>query len=80
MGLTISTTDDAGPTVTAERKLWLDADGCLVEDGDPRAAVLYCVPGDEIPRAEAERLGLLKSRRKSRRPAQNKARKPREEK
>jgi|DewCreStandDraft_4_1066084.scaffolds.fasta_scaffold35960_4 hypothetical protein len=76
MGLTISKLDDTGPTVTVERKLWLDADGGLVEDGDPRAAVLYCVPGDEIPRAEAERLGLLKSRR----PTRNKARKPREEK
>ena len=47
----------AQDTVIADRRLYQAADGTLVEAGDPRAASLYATPGQEIPRAEAERLG-----------------------
>jgi hypothetical protein len=42
----------------ADRRLYLDAEGRLVEDGDPRAASLLVAPGQELPDAEAERLGV----------------------
>ncbi len=45
-------------TVTVDRKLYAAADGTIVEAGDPRAASVYATPGQEIPRAEAERLGI----------------------
>lgn len=39
------------------RRLWLTADGkALVEDGDPRAASLWCNAAMEMPRDEYERL------------------------
>jgi hypothetical protein len=42
----------------ADRKLWLtDGRDELVEDGDPRAAFLYCTPGKMIDEAEARSLG-----------------------
>lgn len=44
---------------TIEAKLWKTADGAIVPDGDPRAAFLFATPGDEIPEAEAEELGLV---------------------
>jgi len=31
------------------RRLWLDAAGNVVEDGDPSAATLLCGEADEIP-------------------------------
>ena len=31
------------------RRLWLDAAGNVVEDGDPSAATLLCGEDDEIP-------------------------------
>src|SRR3990167_620944 len=52
--------DVPGALATAEQKLWLTAGRDeLVADGDRRAAFLFCVPGDEISREEAERYGLL---------------------
>lgn len=40
-----------------DRKLWLDAEGNLVEDGDPDAAILWHTPGDEITDEEADAVG-----------------------
>lgn len=46
--------------VTATQRLWVTADGDrLVEDGDPDAAVLFCIPGRQIQLADAERYGLV---------------------
>jgi hypothetical protein len=44
--------------VIADQRLCLTEDGCLVAEGDPSARWLYCVPGQEIPRHEAEHYGL----------------------
>jgi hypothetical protein len=46
----------------ADRKLWLtDGRDELVEDGDPRAAFLYCTEGKMIEEAEARSLGYQSS-------------------
>lgn len=46
--------------VTIGRRIYLVADQSrAVEDGDPEAAILLCPAGGEIPRAKAERYGLL---------------------
>lgn len=50
--------DDAGHVVATAR-LCRTEDDRLVLDTDPDARWLYCVPGQPIPRAEAERYGLL---------------------
>lgn len=50
----------AAPNVIAQERLWLTADrNHVVKEGDPAAAFLLAVPGHTIPRAEAERLGLV---------------------
>lgn len=44
---------------TSDRKLWLTADrNRVVEDGDPDAAFLLAVRGDEIDAETAQRYGL----------------------
>ncbi|MCI2421505.1 hypothetical protein MOQ72_29130 [Saccharopolyspora sp. K220] len=49
-----------GVLVEVDAKLWLTADrDRLVPDGHPDAAFLYCTPGMQVPRDEAERYGLL---------------------
>ena len=75
-------TDQAGSQETwiADRRLWVTADRLVaVEDGDQRARFLLCVPGDPIPRAEVEQLGLLKEQDKPedkmRAPAEDKSKK-----
>lgn len=51
-----------GVTVEVDQRLWLtDSQDELVQDGDPRAAFLYCTPGKRVPREEAEKFGLLPS-------------------
>ncbi|MER7126751.1 hypothetical protein [Micrococcus luteus] len=46
--------------ITVDRRLYLVEDGSrVVGEGDPDARWLYCVPGQPILRAEAERFGLL---------------------
>lgn len=45
---------------TSDRRLWLDASGGVVEDGDPAAATLLVGADGQIDVAEAERLGLRK--------------------
>jgi hypothetical protein len=43
------------PMVTVDRRLWLDADGRVVEDGDPAAAFLFAAgPGESVPDDVAE--------------------------
>jgi hypothetical protein len=49
------------PMVEADAKLWLTAEKDeLVPDGDERAAFLFCVPGQRVSRADAERYGMFK--------------------
>lgn len=50
------------PMVDATEKLWLTADkGQLVPDGDERAAILFCIPGQKVSRADAQRYGMLRA-------------------
>lgn len=59
MALTIQ--EDKGATkdlVIADRKLWLNAEGKVVEDGSPEARVLFCAAGQRIARAAAEAVGM----------------------
>ena len=55
----------------ADRKLWKTANGEIVEDGDPRAKVLFAVPGTML---------RDKPRIKAVQPAEDKAVKPVEDK
>lgn len=44
----------------AKEKLYLTAErDTLVKAGDPKAAFLYCTPGDEIPQSAADKFGLV---------------------
>jgi hypothetical protein len=52
------------PMVRVESRLWKTADGMIVPDGDPRAAVLFATAGDEISEAEADELGIGKPKAK----------------
>lgn len=45
------------PKIVVDRRLWLDADGRVVEDGDPAAAFLWAVEGRQKLQAEADRVG-----------------------
>jgi hypothetical protein len=48
----------------AEKRLYTTADGSeVVDENDPRAAVLLAAEGMEIPDAQAERLGLTGRKR-----------------
>lgn len=53
----LSAPDDGHVIATA--RLCLTEDDRLVEDTDPNARWLFCVPGSPIKRADAERYGLL---------------------
>ena len=65
MPLTIRTLQDAnGSRVIVDRRLWLDADGHAVEDGDPAAATLFCSPGKPMLRAVLEAAGVKIGRAK----------------
>lgn len=44
--------------VKANRRLYLNADGKAVEDGDPEARTLFCSKGKMISRAKAEAAGV----------------------
>jgi len=89
MGLTITTRREEDPMaagIKADRRLWLTADEkTVVEDGDPRARFLLAAPGRVIPEKEVARLGLTlgkggKVQLKGSAPAENKQRKPGENK
>ena len=46
--------------ITATERLYLTADASrLVAEGDPKAATLYCSPGDIIPQSAADRFKLV---------------------
>ncbi len=45
---------------TFKERLWLDADGGVVKDGDVKARSLLGAPGQEIKEERARALGLLK--------------------
>lgn len=45
---------------TADRRLYLDKDGKVVEADDPSRASLLVAQGGTIPLADAERYGLIK--------------------
>lgn len=69
-----------GPTWITDQKIWRTDDGRLVRDGDVEAAFLFATPGDPIPLADAQRMGLAPVEpappvavRKQRRKAQDKA-------
>jgi hypothetical protein len=58
MALTIYENKEAGAArVKLDRRIYKDAAGKLVEEGDPSAAILYGSVGKEVPRAEFEALG-----------------------
>ena len=70
---------DPTPTkrVKLDRRLYLDADGAVVEEGDPKAAFLLGGKGAEIPYTRAVELGIVKPpAAKKAEPAANKQRKP----
>lgn len=43
---------------TSDRRLWLDKNGAVVEDGDPAAASLLCAAGRKIDPGTVERYDL----------------------
>lgn len=52
--------DSGTVMVEATARLCLTEDDRLVPEDDPEARWLYCIPGRMIPRAEAEKYGLLR--------------------
>jgi hypothetical protein len=69
--------DVAKDTYTVTERLYRTATGKIVKSGAVTADALYATPGDEIPMAEAEELGLVekaapKPADKQRKPAANK--------
>jgi len=58
----------------ADRRLYLDADGKVVEEGDPNKRYLLVPAGGMLPEARARELGLLDEKAKAE-PADNKQRK-----
>lgn len=54
--------DEKG-TVVIDRHLYLTEDRSrVVEENDPASRFLWAAPGDEVSRAEAERLGAIKAK------------------
>ena len=43
----------------ADRRLYLDVNGVVVEDGDPTAHTLLITPGKMMPEVRARALGLI---------------------
>lgn len=59
MALSIIRAAEQPGGLLADRRLYLSADGRVVDHGDPSAAILLAAgPGDEIPTAKARDLGL----------------------
>jgi hypothetical protein len=58
MGLTVLTGQPALGSLVADRRLYENANGVPVEDGDPGAAYLLATPGEVLPPATVKRLGL----------------------
>lgn len=57
--------------VTVDRRLFLTADGELVEDGDPRGTFLWAGEGTDVDEDEAKRVGY-KPAGKQKAPAEDK--------
>lgn len=49
--------ESAGPTVKVDQRLYLDAAGRLVGEGDPAAIALYCSAGKRVSRHDFEERG-----------------------
>ena len=65
MSLTIRMLRAAGGArVIIDRRLWLDAEGNAVEDGDPAAATLFCSAGKPMLRSALEAAGVKIGREK----------------
>lgn len=61
MALEITTLKDKEHNVSkfkSDRRLWETADGRIVEDGDPDAAILHAAPGKPISAEVAEQFGI----------------------
>lgn len=66
MGLDIVLHQEPGEEyVEVNARLCRTEDGRLVEESDPDARWLFCVPGQRIPRSEAEKYGLIESGQKA---------------
>src|SRR4051812_9447526 len=60
MGVKFDVKSETASNVVTGERLWLNAEkDRVVRDGDPDAAYLLAAPGDSIPRADAERYGLV---------------------
>lgn len=57
----------------ADRRLYLDKDGKVVEEGDPNKVSLLVGAGGMIPEEQARALGLLEEKKAKAAPAKNKA-------
>lgn len=60
---------DDDDKVEVQQRLCLTEDGRLVDENDPAARWLYCVPGARIPRDEAAKYGLLVEEKAASQPA-----------
>lgn len=49
--------ESAGPKIKVDRRLYKNAEGKLVEEGDPSASALYCSSGKHVSRADFEERG-----------------------
>lgn len=50
----------SGKQVLMSQRLWLNKDrSAVVADGDPRAAFLFCAPGQYVSEADARKYGLI---------------------
>lgn len=74
MGLAYHTAKKGVPMVTVDRRLWLDAEGKCVEDGDPSAAFLFAAgPGKSVPDDAASAAGYKPKAKPKRAPAKRKS-------
>lgn len=70
MAFNITRRDETASFVTINERLWLNPDRSrVVADGDPDARFLLATPGDEMPAADAETYGLLRSKKQAETPA-----------
>lgn len=73
MGLAY-TKKEGAPMVTVDRRIWLDAAGQVVEDGDPAAVSLFAAgPGDSVSDDAAEAAGYQPKAKPKRAPAKRKS-------
>lgn len=63
------------PAYFADRRLYLDKDGKVVEEGDPTKVSLLAPVGGMIPEEQARALGLLEEKKAKAELTENKAKK-----